>query len=208
TVVCNPPSGSFFPVGSTTVTCTTTAGPSCSFTVTVQDTQPPIITCPPNQTALTDQNACPAPTCQTVNFPPPTASDNCPGVTVVCTPPSGSCFPTGVTTVTCTATDASGNTSSCSFTVTTFDTALQDDSNPSTILLWNSLNGQYRFCCNGVTYSGIGTSLVKGCVFTLTHNPADRRVLGRVDKTVHSGTASIQTPPGAIRCTITDRNTL
>jgi hypothetical protein len=208
TVDCSPPSSSFFPVGVTTVTCTTTAGPACTFTVTVQDTQPPSITCPPNQTAVTDQNACPAPACQTVNFPPPTASDNCPGVIVVCNPPSGSCFPTGTTTVTCTATDASGNTSTCSFTVTTFDTALQDDSNPNTILLWNSLTGQYRFCCNGITFTGVGTSIIKGCVFTLQHNPADRRVLGLVDKSVHRGTASIQAPPGTIRCTITDRNTL
>jgi HYR domain/Subtilase family len=208
TVNCGPPSGSFFPVGVTTVTCTTTAGPACTFTVTVQDTQPPSITCPPNQTAVTDQNTCPAPACQTVNFPPPTASDNCPGVIVVCNPPSGSCFPIGTTTVTCTATDASGNTSNCSFTVTTFDTALQDDSNPNTILLWNSLTGQYRFCCNGITFTGVGTSIIKGCVFTLQHNPADRRVLGLVDKSVHRGTASIQAPPGTIRCTITDRNTL
>ena len=208
TVVCNPPSGSFFPVGTTTVTCTTAAGPSCTFTVTVQDTQPPSITCPPNQTAITNQNACPSPGCQIVNFPPPTASDNCPGVVVVCNPPAGSCFPIGTTTVTCTATDSSGNTSTCSFTVTVFDTALQDDSNPSTILLWNSLTGQYRFCCNGTTFTGVGTSIIKGCVFTLEHNPADRRVLGRVDKSVHRGTAAIQSPPGSIRCTITDRDTL
>ncbi|MCU1263814.1 MAG: hypothetical protein JWM21_132 [Acidobacteria bacterium] len=35
TVNCSPASGSFFPVGTTTVTCTTTSGPSCNFTVTV-----------------------------------------------------------------------------------------------------------------------------------------------------------------------------
>lgn len=46
-----------------------------------------------------------------------TAGDNRPGVTVVCTPPSGSVFPKGTTTVTCTATDAAGNTASCGFTV-------------------------------------------------------------------------------------------
>jgi hypothetical protein len=34
-VVCVPPSGSFFPVGTTTVTCTTQVGTNCSFTVTV-----------------------------------------------------------------------------------------------------------------------------------------------------------------------------
>jgi hypothetical protein len=34
-VVCIPPSGSFFPVGTTTVTCTAPVGTNCSFTVTV-----------------------------------------------------------------------------------------------------------------------------------------------------------------------------
>src|SRR6185295_18382915 len=53
TVVCSPASGSFFPVGTTTVTCSTTAGPSCTFTVKVNDTQPPTITCPANITAAT-----------------------------------------------------------------------------------------------------------------------------------------------------------
>jgi subtilisin-like proprotein convertase family protein len=208
TINCSPASGSFFPVGTTTVTCTSSAGPTCTFTVTVNDTQPPTITCPANVTAVTDQNACPAPACQTVNFPAPVATDNCPGVVVVCTPPAGGCFPTGTTTVTCTATDASGNTATCSFTITTFDVALQDDSDPSIILLWNSLTGAYRFCCNGITFTGVGKSTIQGCVFTLQHNPADRRVLGRVDKAVHAGTASIQFPAGTTRCTITDRNTL
>ena len=212
--VCTPASGSFFPVGTTTVTCTVADASgntaSCTFTVTVNDTQPPTITCPPNITAVTDQTVCPEPgttPCQVVTFPPPVATDNCPGVTVACVPPSGTCFNLGVTTVTCTATDASGNTATCSFTVTTFDVALQDESNPSTILLWNSVTGQYRFCCQGTTYTGVGKVIRQGCVFTLEHNPFDRRVLGRVDKTVFRGTASIQAPAGTIRCTITDFNT-
>ena len=44
TVTCDHPSGSFFPVGETTVTCTSTAGPSCSFKVTVNDEQSPNVT--------------------------------------------------------------------------------------------------------------------------------------------------------------------
>lgn len=44
TVTCDHPSGSFFPVGETTVTCTSTAGPSCSFKITVNDEQAPVIT--------------------------------------------------------------------------------------------------------------------------------------------------------------------
>ncbi len=43
-------------------------------------------------------------------------------VTPVCTPSSGSTFPIGSTTVTCTATDGAGNTSSGSFDVTVFQT--------------------------------------------------------------------------------------
>jgi HYR domain-containing protein/pre-peptidase len=183
-------------------------GSTCTFTVTVNDTQPPVITCPANVTAITDQNLCPAPACQIVNFTT-TASDNCPGVVVVCNPPSGSCFPVGVTTVTCTATDASGNTATCSFTITTFDVALQDDANPANVLLWNSITGQYRFCCNGSLFTGIGKVQRQGCVYLLDHTSAvDKRVLGRVDKAVHAGTASLQSPPGTGRCTIQDRNTL
>src|SRR6185369_14904141 len=115
--VCSPASGSFFPKGTTTVTCTATDSSgntaSCTFTVTVNDTQPPVITCPANKTGKTVTINDP---CVVVTFTI-TATDNCPGVTTVCTPASGSCFPVGTTTVTCTATDTSGNTATCSFTV-------------------------------------------------------------------------------------------
>lgn len=45
------------------------------------------------------------------------ASDNCSGVSVQCNPPGWSYFSVGTTTVTCTATDASNNSSSCAFDV-------------------------------------------------------------------------------------------
>ncbi len=53
-----------------------------------------------------------------VTYSLPTASSTC-GViaSIVCTPPSGSPFPLGITTVNCTATDANGNTASCAFRV-------------------------------------------------------------------------------------------
>lgn len=47
-----------------------------------------------------------------------TASLGTPPVTIECTPASGSSFPVGTTTVTCTATDARQRTDTCSFTVT------------------------------------------------------------------------------------------
>jgi hypothetical protein len=78
---------------------------TCAFTLTVVDKEPPTIDAGPDQTRLiTNQKQV------QVTFPPPVTSDNCPGQTSACVPPSGSQFPSGTTTVTCTATDTSGNT--------------------------------------------------------------------------------------------------
>jgi subtilisin-like proprotein convertase family protein len=205
TVNCSPASGSFFPVGTTTVTCTTTAGPSCTFTVTVNDTQPPTITCPANITAATANVNDP---CTVVNYTT-TASDNCPGVTVVCTPPSGSCFPVGTTTVTCTATDASGNTATCSFTVSVFNGRLQDDSEGcNNTVLFNTLTGDYRWCCHGTIFTGRGKVLKSGNTYQLVHNAADRRVQINLNAggSTPNGNGSLQFPPGTTRCTIADRD--
>jgi hypothetical protein len=179
--------------------------PSCLFTVTVIDTQPPSITCPTNVTAVA-AITCPPTTTTAVTFPDPTVTDNCPGATFACVPPSGSTLPVGTTTVTCTATDASGNTATCSFSVTVFNGVLQDDSNPNNVLLFNTTTGEYNFCCGGTVFTGTGTAILKGCTFTLQHYPADRRVLAKVDFATKRGTASLQSPPGVIKCTITDRN--
>jgi X-Pro dipeptidyl-peptidase len=55
---------------------------------------------------------------RTVTYTPPTATDNeDPSPVVACVPPSGANFAVGTTQVTCTATDANGNSSSASFTV-------------------------------------------------------------------------------------------
>jgi hypothetical protein len=54
-----------------------------------------------------------------VTWTDPTATDDVdPAPTVGCTPPSGSAFDLGTTTVTCTATDATGNSASATFNVT------------------------------------------------------------------------------------------
>lgn len=85
----------------------------CDTTVTVQrDAQEPVITCPGDIIVATDPGHCSA----VVNFNVK-ASDNCPDVTLVCDPPSGSAFPIGTTAVRCTATDGAGNVATCSFAV-------------------------------------------------------------------------------------------
>ena len=138
-ITCSPASGSFFPVGTTTVTCSSQAGPSCTFSVTIQDTQAPVATCPAPITVPATMGTCSAVVTYTA-----TATDNCSGATIVCTPASGSTFPVGTTTVTCTASDASPNSpdATCSFTVTVQDTQLPAITCPANIVVTsNTTNG-------------------------------------------------------------------
>jgi hypothetical protein len=116
----------FFPLGLTTVTFTATddAGNSstCQTDVTIVDTTPPTIACPGDVIV-----ECVG-TCGVPKFDPQldafwaglSASDVCclQGVT----DDSPACFDFGITTVTFTATDCSGNTSQCTADVTVVDT--------------------------------------------------------------------------------------
>jgi hypothetical protein len=121
TVVCTPPSGSTFALGTTTVNCTATnavnESATGSFDVTVVDTTPPSITVPADITAEAT-SASGATVSYTVS-----ATDAVDGtVGVVCSPASGTTFALGSTTVSCTATDAHNNTSTKSFAVNVVDT--------------------------------------------------------------------------------------
>ena len=119
TVTCSPPSGSFFPVGATQVTCQIIDGPFCTFNVIVLETAPPTITCPANVNVTTERQQP-----RVVTYPSPQASDNCPGeIQIQCVPPSGSTFPPGATLINCSATDVSGNTATCRFNVIVGDTS-------------------------------------------------------------------------------------
>ncbi|MFY7990139.1 MAG: HYR domain-containing protein [Fluviicola sp.] len=131
--------GRLFNLGVTTVTwvASDAAGntDTCQFTVTVQDTQLPImLSCGAvgNQTVVTDLGEC--------NFTQSgtgwdaTANDNCSIASIIYTLTGATTgtgtslnnvsFNLGTTLVTWTATDGSGNTSSCSYTVLVRDTQL------------------------------------------------------------------------------------
>ena len=142
TVVCVPPSGSLFPIGTTPVVCTATdaagnASVSITYvTVVVRDATPPSIS-PVSNIAVDTTSA----SGSVVTYALPTASDAVSGVVpVTCAPASGSTFAVGTTTVTCAATDGAANTAAKAFTVTV---RLLDTTPPATLtasanptLLW------------------------------------------------------------------------
>lgn len=117
-------SGATFPVGVTTETYSFTDilgnVTECSFTVTVNDNETPVITCPPAIEVENDPGQCGA----VVNYSLPTATDNCGVTELIMTAGlgSGSFFPVGTTIETFVAKDAAGNSSTCSLSITVLDT--------------------------------------------------------------------------------------
>ena len=116
-VSCTPASGSTFAIATTTVSCTSTDAHSNtgsgSFTVTVRDTTPPVVTTSGNVTVPATS---PGGGVATFSV---SATDSVDGsLPAMCAPASGSLFAIGATTVTCSATDAHHNTASATLTVT------------------------------------------------------------------------------------------
>ena len=117
-----------YPVGVTNVVWTITDGAgnidSCTQVITVEDNEPPVIVCPADLTAYTENGECSA----VVFFQNAIVLINpCESVTVYQTAglPSGSVFPIGDTLIEFTAQDDSGNLSTCTFTIT-----VEDDDDP------------------------------------------------------------------------------
>jgi len=116
---CSPAAGTVLPLGTTHVTCSVTdsagASDSDAFDVTVADSTAPVLSGVPADVTVTTGD----PAGRTVAFTDPTATDVVDAAPdVACSPTSGSHFEVGTTTVTCTATDANGNSSSDTFDVT------------------------------------------------------------------------------------------
>jgi hypothetical protein len=115
-VVCAPASGSTFPLGNTSVVCSAQDAhgnaAATSFVVHVVDTTPPVLTLPAPVVVATSTSGAnvsySASATDLVDGPRP----------VSCTPPPGSTFATGTTTVNCSSSDSRGNTASGSFVVT------------------------------------------------------------------------------------------
>lgn len=173
-----PPSGSFFPVGTTTVNVTGSDGcdgtSTCSFTVTVNDTEKPSVSnCPSSNLTFNNTPG----QCGTILLLAFNAVDNCTGATLEQTEglPSGSLYPVGETQMTYVATDASDNTGECSFTITVkdnqdpvavckdvtvnFNGEASIDLTPSQV--WNQAASSDN--CGNVYYAGTSPSLSISC---------------------------------------------
>lgn len=124
--------GSTFPVGTTLVTWIATDASGnqsdiCGIEIIITDDEDPTITCGGNLTVDTDPGLCSFKVTSTAVDP--IFNDNCPGAVLshdfAMAPNSntanGATFPLGTTVVTWTVTDASGNTDTCSYSVTVVD---------------------------------------------------------------------------------------
>jgi Nidogen-like/HYR domain len=118
-IACTQSPGPVFGIGATPVTlsCTDRAGLTgrCTGVVTIQDLTAPVITCPAGQTGECVAGAA------TLDVPNATAGDLCSSVTITGPAGTGS-FPLGTSSLTFSAADDSGNTASCTTSVTVVDT--------------------------------------------------------------------------------------
>ena len=173
----NHANGSFFDVGTTTVTYTVSDPSgntvSSSFDVTVVDLQvPAFVTMPANVSINTDPGVCGA----THTWDTPQINDNCDSINLASSHQSGDIFPIGDTVVNYTAQDLTGNVISDSFTVTVTDFEDPDfEGIPATIVA-STDSGQ----CDAVI-SWVPPVPVDNCEVashSMSHQPGDTFALG------------------------------
>jgi hypothetical protein len=155
---------------------------SCSSRVTVVDSTPPSIQCPLNQILECDV------TSSGLAFAV-ASTDNCTVASSGCAFPSGSVFPPGSTVNQCTTVDASGNASSCSFTV-----QVKDSVPPAVVTrdepleLWPVDNRMHEFslsdCITQVSDACDGT-LTASTAATITAISSDEEVDERTNRCKH-----------------------
>ena len=134
-----------------------------------------------------------------------TATDNVDGtITAVSNPPSGSIFPIGTTTVTCSATDKAGNTAKVTFTVTVKDTT------PPDTAITAAVDGNNKAVSNGgstlyhsvqITFSGGDNVGIAGFLCSL-----DGQTASSCSSPVTFDSLAIGTHMFQVRATDTSKN--
>lgn len=170
-VDCNPPSGSLFPLGPTTVVCTAAnavGSTSGTFVVEVFDAGGPLLTLPDDIIAEATSAAGAVVTFTATAVDPVDGS-----VPVTCTPESGSTFPLGVTLVTCTASDLQLHEVSDTFTVTVRDTTAPQvvSVNASPDSLWPPNHQMVPVTINIVTFDAVDDSPMSSIIAVRSNQP-------------------------------------
>jgi hypothetical protein len=181
TVTQSPAAGTLVGLGPHTVTVTATDGSgnssTCTTTFTVNDTTAPTVTCPANSSASADAS------CQAAvpNYAAAaTASDNCGPITKTQSPAAGTLVGLGPHTVTVTATDGAGNSSTCTTTFTVNDTTAPTVSCPA-----NSSASADASCTAPVpNYAGAATTSDNCGPVTTSQSPAAGTLVGLGPHTV------------------------
>lgn len=140
------------------------------FNIVIRDDQAPQFTnCPGNMIVVgNDPDNCSA----RVNWTPPAATDDCLGnVTILQTTglASGSVFPVGTTQIMYTATDQSGNSSTCSFSIVVLDTQNPEITGPAQVIQQGANTG-CNYVENGTALDATATDNCQ--LVSLTHNYA------------------------------------
>ncbi|MGC9472248.1 MAG: gliding motility-associated C-terminal domain-containing protein, partial [Bacteroidales bacterium] len=183
-------SGDLFPEGVTTISYEATDSEgntsTCSFTVTVEDTEPPVVVCPSDPVVDADPGECYY-TVSGTEFDPVTATDNC-GIASVSNDLNGLATLAGeqVTngmTIIWTVTDAAGLTAQCSMNITV--KALPSDPGPITASDDEVCEGQ-----TGVTYSIDPVDKATSYIWTV---PSGATIIGLSDGT----SIAVDYPAGA-----------
>ena len=188
--------GVVFKKGVTTVTWTITDNcdnaASCSFTVTVNDTEKPTITPPADIIQAADQYKNYA---TITNLGSPVASDNCGTVTISNNAPSNNQYPIGNTTITWTVTDGSGNSTSTQTITVTYPEAYywtgatDSDWNNTTNWVAGLIPG-YNKSVEFATTSNFGTAAVSDLIVPVSSAMT-------INKLTNGSTKSLIVPAGA-----------
>jgi hypothetical protein len=195
-------SGALFAVGVTTVTYTATDihgnVATSTFTVTVADSQKPVITgVPSNITVTSDANACG----KVVAWTAPTAADNCAMTSFNPNVASGSFFAVGRTRVRYTAVDVNGNTDTAGFWVTVQDRAPVLSNMPANITGANDAG----LCTRVVTWTApTFTDNCTGTVLTSTHTPGSAFPVGTTTVTYTATDNNGNATSASFTVTVTD----
>ncbi|MBI5769113.1 MAG: DUF5011 domain-containing protein, partial [Verrucomicrobia bacterium] len=187
------------PTGANTITLTVTDALGSTDTdtvvITVQDKQAPTLNVPAPITVGTAPGRCDATVTYSV-----TASDNCGTATVVSTPASGSVFPVGTTVVTSTATDASGNKITKTFTVTVADTQPPSIVSPGNI----SVSAPLGTCAANVAFVASATDNCSGVTVSYSRAPGSSFPVGSTAVTATATDAGGNTASVTFTVTVAD----